>query len=208
MVGPIQGGSRDGSPPPRLAHLNGGIVLETGLQNRGLNSAVHATQKSGRSLVVQSLHSGRQPSDGAGQGRHEADEAAGLSAFELLLPAQADASMAVNLVRAVVRYGDLPLWVKAPLATAVQLAPVVVEAGAVGLVVGQPFTGAGLRFPGDGSRRCAVICLVPWPSRLCSQCYSGGGLAPPVCVDRVRRSAYGGPGPPGVGGRRRGGADG
>ncbi len=46
---------------------------------------------------------------------------------------------------------DLPLWVKAPLATAVQLAPAVVEAGAVGLVVGQPLAGAGMRLPGDGS---------------------------------------------------------
>ncbi len=74
VVGPIQGGSRGGAPPPRLAHLNGGVVLATGLQNRGLNSAVQRYAKLWPKLgcpIIAQLADSHPP--GAGQGRHEAE---------------------------------------------------------------------------------------------------------------------------------------
>ena len=40
VVGPVLSASRGGTQPPRLVHVNGGIVLDTGLQNRGVNNAI------------------------------------------------------------------------------------------------------------------------------------------------------------------------
>jgi dihydroorotate dehydrogenase (NAD+) catalytic subunit len=72
-------------------------------------------------------------------------EAEGLHGVELLPPPDADASLVAALVRAAERASELPIWIKLPLATAAVLAPVAVDAGAVGLVVGQPPQGAALR---------------------------------------------------------------
>jgi dihydroorotate dehydrogenase len=66
----------------------------------------------------------------------------GVSGLELLLPRNADIELTRSLVRAITRNCDLPLWVKLPLDRAVGLATVAVEAEAVGLVVGQPLSGA------------------------------------------------------------------
>ena len=71
--------------------------------------------------------------------------AEGLSGYELLIPPDADANLVTTLVRAAIQRADLPLWVKLPLKSAVTLAPIAVTAGAVGIVVGQPPTGAAVR---------------------------------------------------------------
>ena len=69
----------------------------------------------------------------------------GLHGLELLLPADVDASLLAALVRTAEKISELPIWVKLPLANAAALAPVAVDAGAVGLVVGQALPGAAIR---------------------------------------------------------------
>lgn len=146
VVGPILSSSRGGAPPPRLARLSGGAVLETGLQNRGVGRIV-------------SHFAAHWPRLGCPVIAQVADDRAsilartlsrlrdvdGLQGIELLLPEGADAGLTAALVRTAVRSSDLPIWVKLPLAAAANLAPAAVDAGAVGLVVGQPPAGAALR---------------------------------------------------------------
>jgi dihydroorotate dehydrogenase (NAD+) catalytic subunit len=144
VVGPILGGSRGGSPPPRLTHVNGGVVLETGLQNRGVNNAVQQYgklwEKLGCPVVVQVAESHPQTLVKVlGKLAH----LPGVQGIELLLPPDLDAPRLAAVVRAAERECELPLWVKLPLARAAVLAPAACEAGAVGLVVGQAPAGAG-----------------------------------------------------------------
>lgn len=40
VVGPILANSRPGSPLPRVVQTSGGMVLETGFQNRGAGNAI------------------------------------------------------------------------------------------------------------------------------------------------------------------------
>lgn len=152
VVGPVLGGSRGGNPPPRLAHANGGIVLDTGLQNRGVNNAVQQYgklwEKLGCPVVVQAAESHasaltRVVSKLAG--------VRGVQGIELLPAADVEPVQLATLVRSAERACELPIWVKLPLGRAAALAPAAVEAGAVGIVVGQAPTGVCLRSTADGA---------------------------------------------------------
>ena len=61
VVGPVLSASRGGTQPPRLAHVNGGVVLDTGLQNRGVNNAIQQYgklwEKLGCPVIVQVVES-------------------------------------------------------------------------------------------------------------------------------------------------------
>lgn len=146
VVGPLMAGSRAGSSPPRLAHTPGGLVLESGLQNRGVSAALRRCAPGWPRLgcpVVAQLAAGDAERMGSLAARlHGVAAVAGL---ELLLPPAADAGTAARLVAAAVRAGELPVWAKLPLASAPLLAPAVAEAGAVGLVVAQPPPARALR---------------------------------------------------------------
>lgn len=146
VVGPVLGSSRGGSHPPRLAHINGGAVLDSGLQNRGVNNAIQQYgklwDKLGCPVIVQVAEShpltlakvvaklGNLPS---------------VQGLELLPPATVDAGQLAALLRSAERACELPLWVKLPQAQAAALAAAACDAGAVGLVIGQAPSGAGLR---------------------------------------------------------------
>jgi dihydroorotate dehydrogenase (NAD+) catalytic subunit len=149
--GPVLGASRGGKEPPRLVHTNGGIVLDTGLQNRGVNNAIQQYarlwDKLSCPVIMQVAEShpltltkllGKLANAPAVQG------------LELLPPTNVDAAQLATLLRTAERACELPLWVKLPLAQAVALAPAACEAGAVGLVVGQPPAAAALRDRPDG----------------------------------------------------------
>ena len=146
VVGPILWYSRGGASGLRLAQLNGGFVLETGLQNRGLNTVLRQFAglwpRLGTPVIAQLADD--QP---AMLGRVAARLAAvpGLSGLELLPPPAVAPELLRSLVQAATRASDLPVWVKLPLANATQLAPVAVDAGAVGLVIGQPSLGSARR---------------------------------------------------------------
>ena len=145
VVGPVMRRSLAGKQPPRLAHVNGGLVLETGLQNRGVNAAIRKFArlwpKVGCPVIVQIADA---HPDLAAETAARLAAVDAVSGLELLIPRHADAGLVRRLVQAVDQAADLPVWVKPPLATAAELAPHAVEAGAAGLVIAQPLIGAGL----------------------------------------------------------------
>ncbi len=156
VVGPVLSASRGGTPPPRLAHGSGGIVLDTGLQNRGVNNAIQQYgklwEKLGCPVVVQVVES-HPPALARLAGKLA--QVRGIQGIELLpsgAPDEVDGARLRTLVRTVERACELPVWVKLPLAKALALAPAACEAGAVGLVLGQPPTGSAMRMV-DGALR-------------------------------------------------------
>lgn len=149
VVGPVLSASRGGTQPPRLAHANGGIVLDTGLQNRGVNNAIQQYsklwEKLGCPVIVQVVES--HPATLA-KITGKLSQLRGVQGVELLpvdATGEIDGVKLATLVRTVDRACELPVWVKLPLAKATALAPAACEAGAVGLVVGQPPSGTVLR---------------------------------------------------------------
>ena len=153
VVGPVMASSRGGAPPPRLAHLNGGAILENGLQNRGAGMAVRrfATlwPRLGCPVVVQIAEG--YPAGLARLVRKLA-EVDGINGLELLCPPSADGALVATLVGTAERNCDWPIWVKLPLDTAAGLALAAVEGGAAALVIGQPLRGAAVRRLADGTQ--------------------------------------------------------
>jgi dihydroorotate dehydrogenase (NAD+) catalytic subunit len=145
VIGPILLSSRIGSTAPRLASTNGGFVLETGLQNRGITAVLKQFAKLwprlGCPVIAQVADS--QPAPLAKVAAQLTSDQQ-LSGLELLLPRNANAELTRALLRVVIQHSDLPIWAKVPLDRAAVLAPHAVEAGAVGLVIGQPLLGAAL----------------------------------------------------------------
>jgi dihydroorotate dehydrogenase (NAD+) catalytic subunit len=153
VIGPVLGASRGGTQPPRLAHVNGGIVLDTGLQNRGVNNAIQQYgklwDKLGCPIVVQVAES--HPATLA-KAVGKLANVQGVQGIELLPTGDADAARLATLVRAADRACELPVWVKLPVGQAMALAPAACEAGAVGLVIGQAPSGAAMRMVEDAVR--------------------------------------------------------
>ena len=143
VVGPFLRHSRAGHAPPRLAETNGGFVLDTGLQNRGVNAATKrfAPRWSELGCTVIAQIGDTQPRMAAAVAARLASEP-GLLGVEVLVPRYATPQDAAELVRAVVRACDLPVLAKLPQAAAVQLAPAVVDEEVAALVVGEPHLGA------------------------------------------------------------------
>jgi dihydroorotate dehydrogenase (NAD+) catalytic subunit len=142
VVGPILQTSQGGRTGPRLAEVPGGFVLETGLQNRGINAVLKQFSALWPRLgcpVIAQLADDQPERLAKVAGR--LTESNGVSGLELLLPRTATVDLVRTLLRAATRTNDLPVWVKVPLDRATLLAPAAVEAGAVGVVVGQPILG-------------------------------------------------------------------
>lgn len=144
VIGPFMRNSRPGLDPPRLAETNGGFVLDTGLQNRGVKAACRKYgrlwPKLGCPVIAQIADSMPRM---AGRVAEQLTSAEGLSGLELLLPQHATPDVVGELIRQALYHSDLPVLAKLPLAGASTLAPVAVEAGASALVVAQPPIGSG-----------------------------------------------------------------
>lgn len=144
VIGPFMRNSRPGTDPPRLAETNGGFVLDTGLQNRGVKAA---RRKYGRLWPTLGCPVIAQIADSmprmAGRVAEQLTSAEGLSGLELLLPQHATPDVVGELIRQVTYNSDLPVLVKLPSSGASSLAPIAVEAGASGLVVAQSPAGVG-----------------------------------------------------------------
>lgn len=149
VVGPVMHHSRAGEQPPRLVELSGGLVLNTGRQNRGIASMTkrfaRAWARLGCPIIVQIA-------DAQPDALTYVLERLMLDiplpdvidGIELLLPELADEERTHALVGAATRSSDYPIWVKLPLQNASALAAHAVAAGADALVIGQPPAGAGL----------------------------------------------------------------
>jgi dihydroorotate dehydrogenase (NAD+) catalytic subunit len=141
VVGPILAAARPGSEPPRVAESPGGLVLATGLQNRGVAAALRKHAKLwtrlGCPFVVQIADT---DAKGAAALAGRVSATPGVLGLELL-PLTTDPTIAVSMVRAVLAAADLPLWVKLRLDLASQWARPLTDAGAHALVVGRPPVG-------------------------------------------------------------------
>jgi dihydroorotate dehydrogenase (NAD+) catalytic subunit len=141
VVGPILASSRAGASLPRVAQTTGGMVLETGWQNRGVSNAVARHGKLwlnlGCPVVAQVVDA-----DARSMGKLAARVASvpGVAGLELL-PLTQDGEVAARMVRNVVQACDLPVWVKLPLSEGMAWGELLVKAGANGLVMGQPLRG-------------------------------------------------------------------
>jgi len=137
VIGPFTATPRRGSAPPRMATTNGGLVLATGGQSRGVRAAVRQFARLwprlGVPVVAQIIDT-----DAVAAGRTAAALArcAGIVGLELAPPLD-DADGLEEAIRAVIDAADLPLWVKLPVDGAAQLARGAVRAGAQGLVIGR-----------------------------------------------------------------------
>lgn len=141
VVGPILARSRAGAPRPRLAETTGGMVLDTGLQNRGAASVVAKLAKLWPRLGCPVV---AQVAEGEPRGLARwVDMMVGLPGVSCieLLPLTTELTAAQRMVGVLVERSDLPIWVKLPLEAASTWAAPLVDAGANGLVVGQPILG-------------------------------------------------------------------
>lgn len=144
VIGPLLLNSRRAKESPLLAVLNGGFVLRTAMQNRGLKAVLrqftHLWPRMGCPVIAQLADT---HPDAVAQVAERLSHVDGISAFEILAPYGSTGEGVGALVRTIVRVSDLPVWAKLPLDQAADLAPYVVDAGAVGLVIGLPPQAAG-----------------------------------------------------------------
>lgn len=152
VVGPLLRQSGSGIGPPRVAELTGGMVLGVGSQNRGVNDVVKRFARQwarlGAPVIVQVAESRPSALTAVLERLATVEAVAGL---ELLFSPGTDAETVQRAVYTTMQLSDLPIWAKLPLAGAAQLAPVAVEAGAVGIVIGQPPQAAAVRARVDGA---------------------------------------------------------
>lgn len=141
VVGPIMVKSRAGAALPRFAEGLGGMVLETGWQNRGVSNALARHGKLwpnfGCPVVAQVVGD-----DARDVGKLAARLATvvGIAGLELV-PLSDEVDVVARMVRYAAQESDLPVWVKVPLDKAVAWAEPLVKRGANGLVVGQLVAG-------------------------------------------------------------------
>ena len=150
VVGPFTRRSRGGSPPPRLAETLGGLVRRAGLQNRGISAAVRRYgrlwPRLGCPVISQVADSEVQE---AAETVGRLSVADGIAGIELLCQPETSEREIGRLLEVLLMETDLPVLVKLPLARAAALAPVAIESGAAGVVVGSPPIGAGMRAGGQ-----------------------------------------------------------
>lgn len=146
VVGPVLRRPRGGPVPPRVTEMSGGIVLDVGLQNRGLRTVLRRCApgwaRLGCPVIVQVADREVDDLRAVARGLEQAQHAAGV---ELLVHPDADVDEVANLTARLALECELPVWVKLPLARAAALAAPAVEAGADALVIAQPPRGALMR---------------------------------------------------------------
>jgi len=150
VVGPVLRSARGGPKPPRVAEFSGGIVLNAGLQNRGIRSVLAncapSWSKLGCPVVVQVAD---RDADDLAYVVSRLDPVRSVSGIELLVHPEADDGEIGEVVSLTTTRSELPVWVKIPLARAAVLAKAAQAAGAHALVIGRPPQGALVRRDAD-----------------------------------------------------------
>lgn len=160
VVGPVTRASRRGPQPPRLAEFSGGMVLESGLQNRGIRSVLAKCApgwpKLGCPIVVQVAE--RDPED-LRYVVSKLEQVRSVSGIEVLIHEDANGRETGEAVAQAATQSELPVWVKLPLARAHDLAGQATAAGAHALVIGRPVRGALMRpyATADGLERTVMV---------------------------------------------------
>lgn len=143
VVGPVSATGRGYGGPAKLVEIDGGLLVQSSGFSRSAGRAVErygaVWQRLARPVIVHLVDA--TAADLARSAR-ELAQAPGVAGIEWNLPPSATPALVADGVRALVQVFDAPIWVKAPLVNAVSLAERAVQAGAVGVVIGQPATGA------------------------------------------------------------------
>lgn len=139
VVGPLTRASRGGSEAPRIAEVPGGVVLDTGVQNRGLEAALrHNAALWARMPAPVIVHLAESDPRRLGEMARRLSEVENVAGLEIALPARFDANWIRIALQSLVDEGDTPVLARLPLARAGEVARHVVEAGASALVIGGP----------------------------------------------------------------------
>jgi len=143
VTNPITLRPQRGTAQPRLAETTAGFVLDTGAQNPGVKKVIREYGKHWRGWSVPVI--AHLPADEPDDLRRTARALAGTDAvagIELGIPPLATPRDIAVWIQAVREGCMLPLMVKLPLDTAVEMAEVAVEAAADTLVIGSPPPGS------------------------------------------------------------------
>jgi len=151
VVGPITRRSIRGSDGPRLAETNGGFVLQTGLQNRGVSAVVKNFARHwprlGCPVIAQIADNTAEEAASTAKRLAQVDGVMGLELrLSPSMPSDELRPQLRSFLRSLRRVADLPVWVKLPLASdessalagVETLAEAAARAGADGLVIGSP----------------------------------------------------------------------
>lgn len=160
VVGPLSQRSRAGSSAPRIAETTGGIVLETGGQNRGLDATIKhfgtLWRRSPVPVLVQLIDVAPQ-SLGACVSR--LTELEGVGGVVWSPPSRMEVRTLRSAIEQMSMEGDLPLLVQLPLVRTLEWGGAAVEAGARALVIGAPPDAAAARRDAQGSQEIVTGAL-------------------------------------------------
>lgn len=143
VVGPVSAAGCGYSGPAKLVETDGGLLVQDSGFSRSARRAVARYgaiwQRLACPVIVHLVDV--TVADLVQSARHLA-HAPGVAGIEWNLPPTATPASVTDGVRALVQVCDAPIWVKLPLTNAAALTARAVAAGAVGVVVGQPASGA------------------------------------------------------------------
>lgn len=153
VVGPVSAAGQGYGGPVRLVELDGGLLASPSPFSRSARRAAELYAalwgRLGCPVIVQLVDAG--PAELMRAGRRVAQIAA-VAALEWQVPAGVTAVQVREGVLALLQATELPVYVKLPLENALPLAERAVQAGAAGVVVGQPLLGQ-VALPGPPERQ-------------------------------------------------------
>ena len=139
VTNPVTYDPRSPANGPRVIHLDGGVLLHTGLPNPGLNRVLRQYRNYWSTLKIPLIvHLVATTENEVRKGVRRLDEEDSVSAIELGLHDDATWEDIRDFVSAAVSRTDKPIMVRLPLRDVFELADVAVEEGASSLVISAP----------------------------------------------------------------------
>lgn len=143
VVGPVSAAGRGYNGPVKLVELDGGVLASRSTFSRSARRAVDrysaAWARLGCPVIVQLVDDA---SDDLVRAARRVVQAPAVAAVEWRTPSTVTPAQVGEGVRALQQNIEAPIWVKLPLGNCAVLAERAVAAGAVGVVMGQPISGA------------------------------------------------------------------
>lgn len=150
VVGPVTRRSRAGSESPRIAETHGGIVLDTGAQNRGLDATLkHFAATWARSpvpVIVQLIEGDPRV---LGEMCARLASAEGVAAIEWMPAPTIEVRTIRTAIESMQMESDLPLLLRPPFARTAEWGKIAAQSSVDALVVGAPPQGAVSRTMGS-----------------------------------------------------------
>jgi dihydroorotate dehydrogenase (NAD+) catalytic subunit len=143
VVGPVSAAGQGYNGPVKLIELDGGVLASSSTFSRSARRAVERYSmvwtRLGCPVIVQVVDAA---ADDLVRAARRLLQAPAVAAIEWRAPLAVSPVQVREGVRALQQNIEAPIWVKLPLENAAALAERAINAGAVGVVVGQPVAGA------------------------------------------------------------------